>query len=131
LFGSGLHFDRIDSEFKLTEGQLHSTRFELLSSSLKLKATGYSDMLKQTMHYSMEATPSLGNVLPIIGTVAGGPLIGGATFVAQKIFEAIGGDFVTLNYQVSGTWDNPTIERGRAPETTPGIKPEIKKESTP
>jgi uncharacterized protein (TIGR02099 family) len=127
VFGSGLHFDRIDSEFKLTNGQLHSTRFELLSSALKLNASGHSNMLDQTLHYSMSATPSLGNVLPIIGTVAGGPLIGGATFVAQKLFEAVGGGFVTLNYQVSGTWDNPIIERGRAPEAMP----ETKKEGAP
>ena len=56
-------------------------------------------------------------MLPIVGT-AGGPIIGGATFVAQKLFELAGGSFVTLNYQI-GTWDNPIIERGKAPELAP------------
>ncbi len=116
VFGNGLHFDRLDSEMTLSDGKLNSTRFELASSALKLKVSGYSDMRDQSLHYQMAATPSLGNVLPILGTVAGGPIIGGATFVAQKLFELAGGSFVTLNYQISGTWDNPIIERGQAPE---------------
>ncbi|OYY74553.1 MAG: TIGR02099 family protein [Gammaproteobacteria bacterium 28-57-27] len=119
VFGNGLHFERLDSEMTLNDGKLHSTRFELLSSALKLKVSGFSNMLDQSLHYQMVATPSLGNVLPIVGTVAGGPIIGGATFVAQKLFELAGGSFVTLNYQIGGTWDNPIIERGQAPEALP------------
>ncbi len=116
VFGNGLRFDRLDSEMTLNDGKLQATRFEMASSALKLKISGYGDMRDQSLHYQMVATPSLGNVLPIVGTVAGGPIIGGATFVAQKLFELAGGSFVTLNYQISGTWDNPIIERGQAPE---------------
>ena len=122
VFGNGLHFDRLSSEMNLNDGRLNTQRFELASSALKLKVSGYSNMLDQSLHYQMEATPSLGNVLPIVGTVAGGPIIGGATFVAQKLFELAGGSFVTLNYQITGTWDNPIIERGKAPE--PAEKPD-------
>ena len=118
VFGNGLHFDHLDSEMTLNDGLLNTQRFELASSALKLKVTGYSNMLDQSLHYQMAATPSLGNVLPIVGVVAGGPIIGGATFVAQKLFEMAGGSFVTLNYQITGTWDNPLIERGNPPEPT-------------
>lgn len=131
VFGSGLHFDRLDSEMTLNDGKLHSTRFELASSALKLKVSGYSDMRDQSLHYQMVATPSLGNVLPIVGTVAGGPIIGGATFVAQKLFELAGGRFVSLNYQIGGTWDNPIIERGQASETPPPETPAKAMEPTP
>ncbi len=116
VFGNGLHFDHLDSEMTLNDGLLNTQRFELASSALKLKITGYSNMLEQSLHYQMTATPSLGNVLPIVGVVAGGPIIGGATFVAQKLFEMAGGSFVTLNYQITGTWDKPLIERGNPPE---------------
>ncbi len=119
VFGNGLHFERLDSELNLNDGKLHATRFELLSSALKLNITGYSNMLDQSLHYQMAATPSLGNVLPIVGTVAGGPIVGGATFVAQKLFEMAGGSFVTLNYQITGTWEAPIIERGATAEAKP------------
>ncbi|HES76194.1 MAG TPA: hypothetical protein ENO09_04195, partial [bacterium] len=68
VFGNGLHFDRLDSEMTLNDGLLNSTRFELASSALKLKVSGYSNMLDQSLHYQMVATPSLGSVLPIVGT---------------------------------------------------------------
>lgn len=131
VFGNGLRFERIDSEMTLNDGKLQSTRFELLSSVLKLNVTGYSTMLDQSLHYQMAATPSLGNVLPIVGAVAGGPIIGGATFVAQKLFELAGGSFVTLNYQIGGTWDNPIIERSQAPEAPPPEAPANAMEPTP
>ncbi|MEW5838473.1 MAG: YhdP family protein [Pseudomonadota bacterium] len=123
VFGKGLHFERLDSEMTLNDGLLRTQRFELDSPALKLAASGFSNMLDQSLHYQMVATPSLGNVLPIVGVVAGGPLVGGATFVAQKLFEMAGGSFVSLNYQVSGTWDQPVIERGSPPEADEKTKP--------
>lgn len=122
VFGSGLAFERIDSEMTLNDGRLFADRFEMKSPALKLSVQGYGDLIDDSLHYQMTATPSLGNVLPIVGTVAGGPIIGGATFVAQKLFELAGGRFMTLDYRIRGTWDNPIIERGKAPspqEATP------------
>ncbi|MGD9888392.1 MAG: YhdP family protein [Halothiobacillaceae bacterium] len=125
VFGNGLHFERLTSEMSLRDGLLNTQKFELASSALKLKVSGHSNILDQTLHYQMEATPSLGNVLPIVGTVAGGPIIGGATFVAQKLFELAGGSFMTMNYQISGTWENPIIERRQAPaEDKPNDTPQ-------
>ncbi|MEW5973792.1 MAG: YhdP family protein [Pseudomonadota bacterium] len=111
VFGEGLRFDRIASTLSFREGRAITELMQLNGPSAQIFMKGYSDMLNRTLHYDMVVVPALGNVLPIIGTVAGGPLVGGAVFLLQKVFDQLGGERSGFNYRVSGSWDEPRVER--------------------
>ncbi|MFZ5467484.1 MAG: YhdP family protein [Pseudomonadota bacterium] len=111
VFGEGLRFDRIASTLSFREGRAITELMQLNGPSAQIFMKGYSDMLNRTLHYDMVVVPALGNVLPIIGTVAGGPLVGGAVFLLQKVFDQLGGERSGFNYRVSGSWDEPQVER--------------------
>ncbi|MEO1751851.1 YhdP family protein [Thiofaba sp. EF100] len=114
VFGEGLRFDRIASTLSFREGRAITELMQLNGPSAQIFMKGYSDMLSRTLHYDMVVVPALGNVLPIIGTVAGGPLVGGAVFLLQKVFDQLGGERSGFNYRVSGSWDEPRVERVEA-----------------
>lgn len=114
VFGEGLRFDRIASTLSFREGRAITELMQLNGPSAQIFMKGYSDMLNRTLHYDMVVVPALGNVLPIIGTVAGGPLVGGAVFLLQKVFDQLGGERSGFNYRVRGSWDEPQVERVEA-----------------
>ncbi len=119
VFGEGLRFDRINSKLGFREGLMLTEAMELSGPSAQVIMRGHADMLNKTLHYDMVVVPSLGNVLPIIGTVAGGPLVGGAVFLVQKLFDRLGGEKSGFNYRVTGSWDEPKVERAETLGATP------------
>jgi len=111
VFGEGLRFNRIASTLSFHEGKASTELMQLTGPSAQIFMKGYSDMLHRTLHYDMVVVPALGNVLPILGTVAGGPLVGGAVFLLQKVFDRLADERNGINYRISGSWDEPKIER--------------------
>ncbi|MFZ5580778.1 MAG: YhdP family protein [Pseudomonadota bacterium] len=116
VFGAGLRFERIHSPVRFHAGRMETNPMELSGPSAQIIMRGYSDMRNKTLHYDMVVAPALGNVLPIIGTVAGGPLIGGAVFLAQKVFDQFGGGQSGFNYRITGSWDEPRVDKAEALE---------------
>ncbi|MEW6765103.1 MAG: YhdP family protein [Pseudomonadota bacterium] len=111
VFGEGLRFDRIRSDLRFHDGLLETDPMELSGPSAQIIMRGHSNMRSKTLHYDMVVVPALGNVLPIIGTVAGGPLIGGAVFLMQRVFDQFEGEHTGFNYRVTGSWDDPKVEK--------------------
>ena len=61
----------------------------------------------------MTVTPQLSASLPIAGAIAGGPAVGAAVFIAEKL---VGDEFNRISrvqYQVDGTWDAPSYRKLR------------------
>ncbi|MDM7323196.1 MAG: YhdP family protein [Gammaproteobacteria bacterium] len=114
VFGEGLRFDRIVSTLSFHEGRAVTELTQLNSPSAQIFMKGYSDMLNRTLHYDIVVVPALGNVLPLIGTVAGGPLVGGTVFLLQKLFDQLSEEKSGFLYRVSGSFDEPRVERVEA-----------------
>jgi uncharacterized protein YhdP len=51
------------------------------------------------------------STLPIAGAIAGGPVIGAAAFLADKLVGDKFNRLTRVQYQVTGSWDNPVYER--------------------
>ena len=57
----------------------------------------------------LTVTPYVTSTIPIIATIAGGPIIGAATYAVDKL---VGGSIDRLNsyhYLLQGPWANPTL----------------------
>jgi uncharacterized protein YhdP len=63
------------------------------------------------LNYRVNVYADVGMLLPIIGTVAGGPLVGGAVLAVQQALKSIDKNpSPTLSYQISGTLEKPIIQ---------------------
>jgi len=89
--------------------------------------------------------PGVSKTLPVIGAIAGGPVGAAAGLALQAIFRNALGEAAEARYTITGTWENPVIERigkipdnvsstaapenATPPETPPETPPDIEQES--
>ena len=50
------------------------------------------------------------------GALAGGPAVGAALFIADRLVGGQVDRLAQIQYQLTGTWNDPKIERIRNPE---------------
>ena len=70
---------------------------------------GSVDLARRELDQRLSVTVPVSNNLPLAAVLAGAPMVGGALFIADKLFgDAI--DRVTrIHYRVQGPWTSPRI----------------------
>ena len=70
----------------------------------------------------MAVSPALGGNLAVAGFALGGPVGGVATYLAQKAIQSQMNKSVNYRYHVTGSWQDPVIDKIAAP-------PEVQQEA--
>ncbi|MGC9457413.1 MAG: YhdP family protein, partial [Halothiobacillaceae bacterium] len=112
VFNQGFAFDSMVGRIALSEGYLQVDPLEIRSPSLLAVLEGSTDLRSEALDYQMQVYADVGMLLPIIGTVAGGPLVGGAVLLAQQLIrQSDEQPEPTMRYRIGGTIDKPVLER--------------------
>jgi uncharacterized protein YhdP len=59
--------------------------------------------------------PEIGEGIALAATGQGTPVLGLSTLLVTKLLKHPIGNVVAFEYQVSGSWDNPQVQRTSAP----------------
>jgi uncharacterized protein YhdP len=111
LTDPGFGFDAMTGRIGLANGQARIDDLELKSSAADIRLRGTADLVRKTVDQTVWVTPKMGSGVAIAGAIAGGPLVGAAVLLADKVSGG-GVDRVgRQEYRVSGPWEEPTIER--------------------
>ncbi len=113
VFGKGLSFDTVSARFSLADGRLRSNPVILRSASMMLELNGEADLIRDVLDYRLGVHTDMSAVLPVLGTVAGGPVVGGAVLLAQTLFGQLNKgqpSTPTFEYRITGPIDNPVME---------------------
>jgi uncharacterized protein (TIGR02099 family) len=131
LFGKGFGFDRIGGDFILDSGNAWTDNLEVSGPAAKIAITGRAGLEAQDYDEVVTVTPSLNSSLPIAGAIAGGPAVGAAVIVAEKLLHGRIGlnEMGRKQYRVTGTWSDPVIKR-LTPETAAQEKNKNAQEKT-
>jgi len=114
VFSEGFAFDSIGGQLEFEHRKLIAKPVEIRSPTLVAIMNGHADLLTDELDYQMEVYADVGMLLPLIGTVAGGPLVGGAVFLVQQLLKQADTRIEpTFRYHVTGTIDNPKLERSK------------------
>lgn len=111
LVQKGLSFDKIKGRFNLLKGEASTKRFYLESPSARLDFQGDVSLVNEQLDQLITVTPKTTESLPLAGAIAGGPLVGAAVFIAQKIAGKTVNKLAGYQYRVTGPWRDPTIEQ--------------------
>ncbi|MGB2148332.1 MAG: YhdP family protein [Cobetia amphilecti] len=106
----GTAFDKVRGAATLFDGRLESDgplRIEAPSTTVTLN--GQVDLLRGTLDQRMAITVPVSQNLPLAAVLAGAPAVGGALFVADKIFGRFIDKVTQIHYRVSGPWGDPNI----------------------
>lgn len=106
VFSSGFAFDKIGANVRIDNGIMRSDDFRLEGPTALVQMTGETDLQKETQHLKVKVTPYVSDSLSI-AALAGGPVVGAATYIAQKLLKDPLNQIASSEYEFVGTWDNP------------------------
>lgn len=111
LFGEGLHFDTLTGDFLVTDGNAYTTNVQLRGPSVSALLVGRTGIVAEDYDQLVIVNPDVSASLPVAGYLAAGPSVGAALLLLSQLLKAPLSDITQMKYRVTGTWDDPVIER--------------------
>lgn len=110
VFDSGFVFEEAKGTFHMENGMASTDDVVLASSAARITLSGSTDLVAQQYDQIMTVQPGLGNTLPVIGALAGGPGGAAAGLALQGLLQKQLGHASQVQYTITGSWDQPLIE---------------------
>jgi uncharacterized protein YhdP len=85
---------------------------------------GEVDLAHETQKLRVRITPQVTESVAVAGALVGGPVAGVAAYLAQKLLKDPFGQLASFEYDVTGSWSEPTVKRvpRPAPEAKTGFE---------
>ena len=120
----GFTFDTMKGHFVLMDGDAFTSDFTIEGTSVDIDIAGRTGLLARDYDQLVTVTPQVTSTLPIAGAIAGGPVVGAAVFLADKLVGDQFNRLTRVQYQVTGSWDDPVYKRlSKKAVGTPQQKP--------
>lgn len=110
-FKKGFSFDKAEGTFSLDHGDAYTNDLRIVGPAGSIDISGRTGLVTKDFDQQVTITPSVSTTIPVAGALAGGPAVGVALVVAQKIFGKQVDKVSTTKYSVTGSWENPNIEK--------------------
>ena len=114
LFRKGYTFDRIQGKFTLAKGNAYTEDLSIEGPSARVEITGRVGLAAHDYDQLVTVVPNVSSTLPIAGAIAGGPAVGAALLLADKLLprqmEKLT-SFSRYHYSLTGSWENPQLTR--------------------
>jgi uncharacterized protein YhdP len=111
LTDKGLAFDTVRADFDLRDGSAYTENLLVKGPAAEIGLIGRVGLKNRDYDQTAVVTGSLGSSpLPLAGFV-GGPLVGAAVLVFYEVFKQPLKGLARGYYRITGSWDNPTVER--------------------
>ncbi|MCB1826095.1 MAG: hypothetical protein KDJ54_16565, partial [Candidatus Competibacteraceae bacterium] len=115
LFQPGTSFDRITGEFVFKHGQAFTDDLTVEAPAARIDIQGRTGLRDHDYDQQITVTPNLGGALPVAGALAGGPAVGAAVLVAERLLQKGIEQATRYRYTLTGSWDDPVLEPLREP----------------
>ncbi|QQS53315.1 MAG: TIGR02099 family protein [Candidatus Competibacteraceae bacterium] len=115
LFQPGTSFDRITGEFVFKHGQAFTDDLTVEAPAARIDIRGRTGLRDRDYDQQITVTPNLGGALPVAGALAGGPAVGAAVLVAERLLQKSIEQATRYRYALTGSWDDPVLEPLREP----------------
>lgn len=116
VVNQGLAFDKILLKSALNKGILQIDSLAVTSTAMNIDLTGSSNLTHETHDLNAKVTPLIGDSIPTMALLSGAsPITAIGYYLLQKIIPPLGGNFITLNYHITGSWQEPTLDEVSGP----------------
>ena len=124
VFGKGLAFDSIKGDFRLADGNATTDNLVILGPAANISISGRTGLRAHDYDQQVRVVPHIGNSLPLVGAVVGGPIGAAAGFAMQGLLGHGLNQAAAARYKVTGSWDKPVmtlIEKRGVPAAAPPL----------
>lgn len=107
----GFDFEVQKADFTIRNGDLKTKDFYLYGRLAEVDANGSIGLVTHDYNLNVSITPLLTAFLPMNLALAGGPVIYGTVWLADKLMSGILNGFFRQDYHVTGTWRHPIYQK--------------------
>ncbi|QWT18477.1 TIGR02099 family protein [Bacillus sp. NP157] len=122
VLGKGFGFDAITGDFQFANGNATTQNLKIRAPAAEISITGRAGLKARDYDQEVLVVPHLGNSLPVVGALAGGPVGAAAGLAVQGILGHGLNQAARKRYHVTGSWDKPVftpIDKGLPSTATP------------
>lgn len=109
VFGKGLAFDAIHGDFRLADGSASTDNLVIDGPAANIRVTGRTGLRRRDYDQQMLVIPHVGNSLPLVGAVVGGPIGAAAGLAVQGLLGKGLNKAASARYRITGSWDKPVM----------------------
>jgi uncharacterized protein (TIGR02099 family) len=107
----GFAFDTIRGDFALQDGNAYTDNILVKGPAAEIGLIGRVGLKNQDYDQTAVVTGSVGSSPLPLAAFAAGPVIGGAVLLFTQVFKQPLKGLVRGYYRITGSWDNPIVER--------------------
>ncbi len=124
IFSKGFAFDSIHATAAIANGVVKTDNLKMRGVSSTVLMEGTADIVKETQNLHVVVIPEVNAAAAsIVYGMAVNPVIGVGTFLAQLFLRDPLMKALTYEYQVTGSWAEPTIAKIKRTGDTPKLPP--------
>ncbi|RCV91132.1 YhdP family protein [Billgrantia montanilacus] len=108
--GQGTAFDHVVGAATLYEGVLETQGpVNISGPATTFTLDGTVDLARRELDQQLSVTVPVSSSLPLAAVIAGAPVVGGALFIADRLFGRAIDRVTRIHYRVRGPWTSPQI----------------------
>lgn len=111
LSEDGYSFDIFKGSFQIKQGVMSTHDSYIDGPVAYARMNGDLDLSKHLYDMNLRITPYITASLPIVATIAGGPIAGVATWVASNLINKGMQQISGYTYKISGPWLDPVVQQ--------------------
>ncbi|MGE5626005.1 MAG: YhdP family protein [Bacillota bacterium] len=111
VFAKGFSFDLIQGDFTLQDGDAYTKDLQIKGPAARIGIIGRTGLAKHDFDQALVIDPNVGSTLPVLGTIAGGPVVGAVVLFLSQIFKKPIANAGQSQYQLTGTWEKPVLTK--------------------
>lgn len=109
VFSEGFAFDSISGTALINRGVARTDDLKLEGPAARVTMKGETNLAAETQDLRVRVVPSLGEGVSMAASFLGGPVMGVAATIVQKLLKDPIGQIAAYEYNITGTWDNPSV----------------------
>jgi uncharacterized protein (TIGR02099 family) len=111
VFSKGFEFDSIKGDAEIKQGVVVTDNLKIEGSAAKVSMQGQIDLNSETQNLRIRIVPAVGNSAALISALVATPVVGAGVYLASKILNDPLGQMASFEYNVSGSWADPKVEK--------------------
>jgi uncharacterized protein YhdP len=112
VFSKGFQFDRIAAAARIERGLMTIKEFKMTGSSAEVDMSGEVDLVRETENLRVRVVPSIDN-FAATAIIFINPWLFFPAVIAQKVLKNPFGHIFAFDYNVTGAWADPKVEKTR------------------
>ena len=109
LSKKGFVFSHLHSNIDLAYGVMRLSDTKIDGSVANVSVSGFINLIAKKCNITMSIAPEVTSSAPVIATIAGGPVVGAVTWVANKILSPGIGKALLVQYIIQGSLSSPQV----------------------